>query len=123
MSEWNEPAAAGTESTHDDAVAGSSGKQEETTAVAVARPLSAAAAEQLGDSQKLVAAHKQAMEALKACGAMTAVQQFDNEMRKELRRQRVAATENPSVAEALLELKKSTTVRRGREQASCSGCE
>ena len=105
-SEWNEPAAAGTESTNDDAVAGSSGKQEETTAVAVARPLSAAAAEQLGDSQNLVAAYKQAMEALKACGAMTAVQQLDNEVRKELRRQRVAATGNPAVAEALLELKK-----------------
>ena len=37
---------------------------------------------------------------------MTAVQQLDNEMRKELRRQRVAATENPAAAEALLELKK-----------------
>ena len=46
--EWNEPAAAGTESTEDAAVAGSGGKQEETTAVAAARPLSAAAAEQLG---------------------------------------------------------------------------
>ena len=104
-SEWNEPAATGTESTKDDAVAGSCGKQEGTTAVAVARPLSAAAAEQLGESQILVAAYKQAMEALKACGAMTAVQQLDNEMRKELRRQRVAATENPAVAEALVELK------------------
>ena len=72
----------------------------------MARPLSAAAAEQLGDSQNLVAAYKQAMEALKACGAMTAVQQLDNEMRKELRRQRVAATEHPAVAEALLELNK-----------------
>ena len=68
--------------------------------------MSVAAAEQLGDSQNLVEAYKQAMEALKACGAMTAVQQLDNEMRKELRRQRVAATENPAVAEALLELKK-----------------
>ena len=44
-SEWNEPAAAGTESTEDAAGAGSGGKQEETTAVAVARPLSVAAAE------------------------------------------------------------------------------
>ena len=85
--------------------------------------MSVAAAEQLGESQNLVAAYKQAMEALKACGAMTVVQQLDNEMRKELRRQRVAATENPAVAEALLELKASTAVRRGREQASCSGCE
>ena len=36
---------------------------------------------------------------------MTAVQQLDNEMRKELRRQRVAATEQPAVADALLEVK------------------
>ena len=50
-SEWNEPAAAGTESTEDAAVAGSGGKQEETTAVAVARPLSAAAAERLGKAR------------------------------------------------------------------------
>ena len=50
-SEWNEPAAAGTESTEDAAVAGSGGKQEETTAAAVARPLSAAAAEQLGEAR------------------------------------------------------------------------
>ena len=104
-SEWNEPAAAGTESTEDAAVAGSGGKQEETTAVAVARPLSAAAAEQLGESQNLAAAYKQAIDGLKACGAMTAVQQLDNEMRKELRRQRVAATEQPAVADALLEVK------------------
>ena len=121
-SEWNEPAAAGTESTHDGAVAGSSGKQEETTAVAVARPLSAAAAEQLGDSQILVATYRQAIEGLTACGAMTAVQQLDNEMRKELRRQRVAATENPAVAEALLELKKA---RQSAEVKNwlASGCE
>ena len=104
-SEWNEPAAAGAESTEDAAVAGSGGKQEETTAVAVARPLSAAAAEQLGESQNLAAAYKQAIDGLKACGAMTAVQQLDNEMRKELRRQRVAATEQPAVADALLEVK------------------
>ena len=104
-SEWNEPAAAGTESAEDAAVAGSGGKQEETTAVAVARPLSVAAAEQLGESQNLVAAYKQAIDGLKACGAMTAVQQVDNEMRKELRRQRVAATEQPAAADALLELK------------------
>ena len=36
---------------------------------------------------------------------MTVVQQLDNEMRKELRRQRVAATEQPAVADALLKLK------------------
>ena len=78
-SEWNEPAAAGTESTEDAAVAGSGGKQEETTAVAVARPLSAAAAEQLGERQHLVAAYKQAIDGLKACGAITAVQQVDKD--------------------------------------------
>ena len=52
-----------------------------------------------------MAAHKQAIDGLKACGAMTAVQHLDNEMRKELRRQRVAATEQPAVADALLQLK------------------
>ena len=52
-SEWNEPAAAGAESTEDAAVAGSAGKQEESTAVAVARPLSAAAAEQLGGEARI----------------------------------------------------------------------
>ena len=52
-----------------------------------------------------MAAYKQAIDGLKACGAMTAVQQLDNEMRKELRRQRVAATEQPAVADALLEVK------------------
>ena len=67
--------------------------------------MSAAAAEQLGESQNLVAAYKQAIDGLKACGAMTAVQQVDNEMRKELRRQRVAATEQPAVAAALLHFK------------------
>ena len=45
------------------------------------------------------------MELLKTRGAVTAVQQLDNEMRKELRRQRVCATENPAVADALLELR------------------
>ena len=54
-----------------------------------------------------MAAYKQAIDGLKACGAMAADQQLDNEMRKELRRQRVAATDQPAVADALLELKQS----------------
>ena len=54
-----------------------------------------------------MAAYKQAIDGLKACGAMTVVQQLDNEMRKELRRHRVAATEQPAVADALLELTQS----------------
>ena len=65
-SEWNEAAVAAAESAADAAVAGSAGKQEESTAVAVARPLSAAAAEQLGGSQNLVAAYKQAIDGLEA---------------------------------------------------------
>ena len=36
---------------------------------------------------------------------MTDVQLLDNEMRKELRRQRVAATEQPAVADALIDFK------------------
>ena len=106
MSEWKEPAVAGTHDTGAGRTADSGGRDMHSAAVAVSgSPLSATAAEQLNASQHLVGAYKQAMEALKACGAVSAVQQLQNEMHKELRRQRVSATENPAVADALLEMK------------------
>ena len=106
MSEWNEPAVAGTHDTETGRTADSGKRDMQSAAVAVSgTPLSAAAAEQLNASQHLVGAYKQAIEALKICGAMSAVQQLENELHKELRRQRVSATENPAVADALLEMK------------------
>ena len=84
--------------------------------VAIAKPsLSEAAAEQLSDSQALVAAFEQAMDVLKTYGAVTAVQQLENETRKELRRQRMQATDNPAVADALMDLK-TARARAEREQ-------
>ena len=68
-------------------------------------PLQAEAAEGLDDSEALVAAYQQAIDVLKQVGAVTAMQQLHNEKHKELRRQRVAAKENPAVAVALAELK------------------
>ena len=55
------------------------------------------------------------MDVLKTYGAVTAVQQLENEKRKELRRQRMQATDNPAVADALMDLK-TARARAEREQ-------
>ena len=89
---------------------------QDRVAVAITKPsLSEAAAEQLSDSHVLVAALEQALDVLKTYGAVTAVQQLENEKRKEIRRQRMQATENPAVADALMNLK-TARARAEREQ-------
>ena len=76
------------------------------SAGAVASPaLSEAAATNLSDSEAMIRSYQQAIGMLRECGAVTAVQQLENEVRKEMRRQRMAAMEDPAVAGALLELK------------------
>ena len=98
--------------------AGSCGSPENTAVAVRSSHLSAAAAEQLNDSQNLVAAYKDAIEVLRTYGAVTAVQNLENEMHKELRRQRNAAKENPAVADALLELKVARATEERRERAA-----
>ena len=114
MSEWNAPAVAGTYDTENGNAAASGGQDTHTPSTlcgALVSALSAAAAEQLNASQILVAAGKQAIEALRTCGAVTAVQQLDNEMRRGRRRQILSATENPALAGALLEMSKQHELR------------
>ena len=75
-------------------------------AVAVDRPaLSEAAASGLGESEYLVRSLQQAAEVLREAGCVQVVQQIENEVRKEERRQRIAAAEDPAVAGALRQLK------------------
>ena len=76
------------------------------TAVAVDRPaLSEAAASGLGESEYLVRSLQQAAEIVREAGCVQVVQQIENEVRKEERRQRIAAAEDPAVAGALRQLK------------------
>ena len=72
----------------------------------------------MNDSQKLVAAYTDAVEVLRTYGAVTAVQHLENEMHKELRRQRNAAKGDPAVADALLELKVARATEERRERAA-----
>ena len=111
-SEWGAPPKEESEAEKKNAVA----VVQDSIAVAIAKPsLSPAAAEQLSDSEALVSAYDQAMDVLKTYGAVTAVQQLENEKRKELRRQRMQATDNPAVADALMDLK-TARAREEREQ-------
>jgi hypothetical protein len=63
--------------------------------------LSAAEAETLQNSQTLIDAYAQSFAGLRACGAMTAAVHFENEIRKEKRRQRALGRENDNVAQAM----------------------
>ena len=85
--------------------------------VEVVRPaLSPAHAERLENSQALVAAYKQAIDVLTQYGAMPMVGVLELEVKKEQRRQRIAANEAPAVAAALadLEAAKAADERRHR---------
>ena len=76
------------------------------TAVAVDTPaMSEAAASMLSDSQHMLRCLQHAMDSLRDCGAVTVMQQLSNEIRREERRQRMAAAEDAAVAVALRQLK------------------
>ena len=78
----------------------------EGTAVAVAVPtVSVEQAERLQGSDIAIAGLQQAIQVLKDCGAVSAVQPLEFELKKELKRQRLAAQEDTAVAAALVELK------------------
>ena len=64
--------------------------------------LSEAQADRHNQSQRLIESYKEAGRILKECGALPSVIHIQNEIRKELRRQRAAASEHPAVADALL---------------------
>ena len=88
-----------------------------TAVAAVASPaLSEAAATNLSDSEAMITHFQQAIKILREVGAATAMQQLENEVRKERKRQRMAAMEDPAVAGALLQLKanQATMERRRR---------
>ena len=116
--DWDEPAVAGSEAKQEGENDSSCGSPENTAVAVRSSHLSAAVAEQLNDSQKLVATYKDAIEVLRTYGAVTAVQNLENEMHKELRRQRNAAKEDPAVADALLELKVARATEERRERAA-----
>ena len=73
-------------------------------------------AEQLENSKALVAAYKQAIDVLAQYGAMPMAGVLELEVKKEQRRQRIAANEAPAVAAALadLEAAKAADERRHR---------
>ena len=76
------------------------------TAVAVDSPaLSEAAASSLSDSEHMLRCLHHAIDSLRDCGAVTVIQHLDNEIRREERRQRMAAMEDSAVAAALRQLK------------------
>ena len=78
----------------------------EEVSVAVAGPaLNEAQAEQVHNSQFLVAAYEQSIEVLKQCGAMPMAALLQNEIKKEMRRQRISSNEEPAVAAALADFK------------------
>jgi hypothetical protein len=58
-------------------------------------------AEILHKSQTMIEVYTQSLEALRACGAMTAAVHLENEIRKEKRRQRTLGRENNNVAQAM----------------------
>ena len=116
--DWDEPAVAGSEAKQEGENDSSCGAPENTAVAVRSTHLSAAAAEQLNDSQNLVAAYKDTIEVLRTYGAVTAVQNLETEMHKELRKQRNAAKENPACADALLELKVARATEERRERAA-----
>ena len=84
---------------------------------AVARPgLCDALADHVQRSQSLLAAYTQAMDALKLCGAMPAVQALEMEVNRELRRQLLAAKEEPAVAGALADLQAARAAAEGQDR-------
>ena len=78
----------------------------EGTAVAVAVPtVSVEQAERLQGSDIAIAGLQQAIQVLKDCGAVSALHPLEVELKKELKRQRLAAQEDTAVAAALVGVK------------------
>ena len=75
--DWDEPAVAGSEANQEGENDSSCGSPENTAVAVRSSHLSAAAAEQLNDSQNPVAAHKDAIEVLRTYGAVAAVQNLE----------------------------------------------
>ena len=78
--------------------------------------LTPAAADRLQESQALVAAYDSAIEVLMSSGAVNAAIHIQDERRKELKRQRVAATEDSAVADALLAISSARAAEERRER-------
>ena len=78
--------------------------------------LTPAAADRLQESQALVAAYDSAIEVLMSSGAVNAAIHIQDEKRRELKRQRVAATNDSAVAEVLLAISSSRAAEERRER-------
>ena len=85
-----------------------------------ALPLTSSEAEMFHKSQTLIDSYKQAIVELKELGAMSAVQGLENELRKEMKRQRDMTKEHPAVADGVLRRQDQERVQELQQQRAAA---